>query len=80
MRDKTANSHETPMDLPDEEVAKLDFLVVWLGDDKEANISRYFGINNPGWYVAFTDALYPLGPFNTSKEAHDGWFKYLAEK
>jgi hypothetical protein len=80
MRDPNANSHETPMDLPDADAEELEFIVAWLGDKKEENLTTYFGIKERGWYVIFSSALSPLGPFNTSKEAHDSFFEYVGGK
>jgi hypothetical protein len=79
MRDVTANSHETPLDLSDEAVNELEFIVAWLGDEKEANLTTYFGVKSVGWYAIASNALLPWGPYNTSKEAYDSFKAYLEE-
>lgn len=80
MRDPKANSHETPIDLPDAEAEQLEFIVAWLGDEKEVNLTTYFGIKERGWYLIFSSALTPLGPYDTSELANKAFYEYVGGK
>ena len=80
MRDKSATSHETSIDIPGEEIDGP--MILWLGDEKEAALTNYFQEHldsEPGWYwiISF---LTPRGPFDTSKEAYDDFNDYWSCK
>lgn len=77
MRDVTANSHETPIDLDEDEVSKQGFVIVWLGDKKERNLTDYFNVSETGWYAIGDNALLPFGPFDTSEQAFNAFRAYL---
>jgi len=77
MRDVTANSHETSLDADPEDI---EFVVVWLGDDKERGLTDFYGVTEIGWYAIASMALLPYGPYDTSEAAYNGFKSYLAEK
>ena len=79
MRDINETSYETPLgDLPEDTLV----MICWLGDDKEPNLTKIFeghldkGI---GWYWILP-YLFPVGPFDTSTEAHNDFTQYISEK